>query len=204
LNRIGVFGGAFNPVHTAHLIIAEDVREQMHLDKVLFIPYANPPHKNSDDLLDSSHRLRMLQFAIEGNKYFEISDIELKNSSGSKSFTVDTLMKLRELYKGSSAKFYLMIGLDNLIELHTWKDPGKLFLLSEVVVLNRPGYVVQSVDNEYGRMVTYVPAPDINISSTDIRHKIAEKKSIKYLVPLKVENYIVENKLYLEGVNAEN
>lgn len=203
MNRIGVFGGAFNPVHTAHLIIAEDVREQMHLDKVLFIPYANPPHKNSDDLLDSSHRLRMLQFAIEGNKYFEISDIELKNSSGSKSFTVDTLVKLRELYKGSPTKFYLMIGLDNLIELHTWKDPGKLFLLSEVVVLNRPGYVVQSVDNEYSRMVTYIPAPDINISSTDIRHKIAEKKSIKYLVPLKVEHYIIENKLYLEGVNAE-
>jgi nicotinate-nucleotide adenylyltransferase len=197
LKRYGVFGGAFNPVHFAHLIIAEDVRQQMHLDKILFVPYANPPHKNTNDLLDSAHRVNMLKLAIEENSYFELSDIELKNGQNSKTYTVDTLLKLKELYKKDTIKLYLIIGLDNLIELHTWKDPGKLFLLSEVIVLNRPGYVVQNVENEYGRRVVYVPAPNIDISSSDIRYKIKEKKSIKYLVPAKVENYIYENNLYL-------
>ncbi len=198
MKRYGVFGGAFNPVHMAHLIIAEDVRQQIHLDKVLFVPYANPPHKNGNNLLDSKHRLTMLRLAIEGNSFFEISDIEIKDSSVSKTYTVDTLMKLRELYKDEGVKLYLIIGLDNLIELHTWKDPGKLFMLSEVVVLNRPGYLVQSVENEYGRRVTYIPAPDINISASDIRYKIKEGKSIKYLVPHSVEKYIEKNKLYKE------
>jgi len=197
LKRFGIFGGAFNPVHLAHLIIAEDVRQQMHLDKILFIPYANPPHKNHVDLLDSRHRMKMLQMALEGNNFFELLDIEICNELKTKTYTIDTLMKLREIYKNDTVRFYLIIGLDNLIDLHNWKDPGKLFLLSEVVVLNRPGYVIQNVENEYGRQVVYIPAPNIDISSTDIRHKIREKKSIKYLVPEKVENYILENKLYL-------
>ena len=197
MKRFGIFGGAFNPVHLAHLIIAEDVRQQMHLDKILFIPYANPPHKNHIDLLDSRHRMKMLQMALEGNNFFELLDIEICNELKTKTYTIDTLMKLREIYKNDTVRFYLIIGLDNLIDLHNWKDPGKLFLLSEVVVLNRPGYVIQNVENEYGRQVVYIPAPNIDISSTDIRHKIREKKSIKYLVPEKVENYILENKLYL-------
>lgn len=195
MKRYGVFGGAFNPVHTAHLIIAEDVRQQMHLDKVLFIPYSNPPHKNSEELLKPEQRLQMLRLAIEGNRFFEISEIEI-HTINSKTYTVDTLMKLRELYKSDGVKLYLIIGLDNLIELHTWKDPGKLFMLSEVVVLNRPGYFIQSVENEYSRRVVYIPAPNIDISASDIRHKIREKKSIKYLVPEKVEKFIVENNLY--------
>jgi len=196
LKRYGVFGGAFNPVHTAHLIIAEDVRQQMHLDKVLFIPYSNPPHKNSEGLLKPEFRLRMLQLAIDGNPFFEISDIEIHSSENSRTYTVDTLMKLREMHKSDGVKFYLIIGLDNLIELHTWKDPGKLFMLSEVVVLNRPGYFIQSVENEYSRRVVYIPAPNIDISASDIRNKIREKKSIKYLVPDKVEKFIIENNLY--------
>ncbi|MFI5143961.1 MAG: nicotinate-nucleotide adenylyltransferase [Ignavibacteria bacterium] len=196
MKRYGVFGGAFNPVHMAHLIIAEDVRQQMHLDKVLFIPYSNPPHKNSEELLNAEYRLQMLRFAVEGNPFFEISDIEIHSALNSRTYTVDTLLKLRELYKPDGVKFYLIIGLDNLIELHTWKDPGKLFLLSEVVVLNRPGYFIQSVENEYNRRVVYIPAPNIDISASDIRNKIREKKSIKYLVPEKVEKFITENNLY--------
>lgn len=198
MRRLGVFGGAFNPIHLAHLIVAEDVRQQMHLDKVLFVPYANPPHKSTNELLDSVHRLKMINLAIKENDSFELSDIEIRIGVNSKTYTVDTLMKLRELFKNDTVKLYLIIGIDNLIELHTWKDPGKLFLLSEVLVLNRPGYFVQSVENEFDRRVTYVPVPNIDISSTEIRHKLKEKKSIKYLVPDKVEKYIIENKLYCE------
>lgn len=198
MRRIGVFGGAFNPVHIAHLIIAEDVREQMHLDKIIFIPYAKPPHKDNDELVNAEARLHMIQLAISDNPYFEASDIEIKRGKNSVTYTVDTLLELREIYKLEQVKFYLIIGIDNLIELHTWKDPGKLFLLSEVVVLNRPGYLIQNVKNDYNRQVVFIPAPNLDISATDIRQKIREKKSIKYLVPKQVEEFIKNNKLYLQ------
>lgn len=198
MKRIGVFGGAFNPVHIAHLIIAEDVREQMHLDKIIFIPYAKPPHKDNDELVNAEARLHMIQLAISDNPYFEASDIEIKRGKNSVTYTVDTLLELREIYKLEQVKFYLIIGIDNLIELHTWKDPGKLFLLSEVVVLNRPGYLIQNVKNDYNRQVVFIPAPNLDISATDIRQKIREKKSIKYLVPKQVEEFIKNNKLYLQ------
>ena len=198
MKRIGVLGGAFNPIHLAHLIIAEDVRQQMHLDTVLFIPYSKPPHKDHDELIDAETRLKLIKMAIADNPYFEASDIEIKRGKNSITYTVDTLMELREMHKAEQVKFYLIIGIDNLIELHTWKDPGKLFLLSEVVVINRPGFLIQNVKNEYNRQVVFVPAPNIDISATDIRFKIKENKSIKYLVPKAVEDYIIKNKLYVQ------
>lgn len=198
MKRIGVLGGAFNPIHLAHLIIAEDVRQQMHLDKILFIPYSKPPHKDHEELIEAKDRMNMINLAISDNKYFEASDIEIKRGKNSVTYTVDTLMELREIYKAEQVKIYLIIGIDNLIELHTWKDPGKLFLLSEVVVINRPGYLIQDVKNDCDRQVNFVPAPNIDISSTDIRFKVKEKKSIKYLVPKEVEEYIIKNKLYIQ------
>lgn len=197
MRRIGIFGGTFNPIHTAHLIMAEDVRQQVHLDKVLFIPSANPPHKNSNGLLDANTRLDMINLAIEHNEYFYSSDIEIQSAQHSKSYTVDTLLALRNKYKDEQTKLYLIIGMDNLAELHTWKEPGKLFALAEVIVINRPGFFVQDVKNDYGRQVTYVPGLNIDISSTEIRHRIKENRSIKYLVPENVEKFIIENKLYL-------
>jgi nicotinate-nucleotide adenylyltransferase len=196
LKRIGVFGGTFNPPHTAHLIMAESVKEQVHLDKVLFIPSANPPHKDADDLIDAGIRLEMVKQAIAANSGFEASDIEIKQSENGKSYTVNTLMALREKYKDEQVKLYLIIGIDQLIELHTWKDPGKLFFLSEVVVINRPGFFIEKVNNEYSNRVLYVPVPNIDISSTEIRHRVREGKSIKYLVPETTEKFITENKLY--------
>jgi len=197
LKRFGIFGGVFNPVHLAHLIMAEDIRQQVHLDKVIFIPSANPPHKSIKDLIDAGSRLEMINLAIKDNDYFESSDIEIQNGKLSKNYTVNTLLSLHEKYKEENVKLYLIIGMDNLVQLHTWKDPVKLFMLSEVIVMNRPGYLLSDVKNEYARQVLYVPAPDINISATDIRHKIRDNKSIKYLVPDSVEKYIKENKLYL-------
>lgn len=197
MTRLGIFGGAFNPIHTAHLILAEDVCEQMHLDKVVFIPYANPPHKNPDELLDAGIRLKLINIAIKDNKHFESSNVEILNGRSSKTYTVDTLIHLQKIYKNKQTKFYLIIGMDNLIELHTWKEPGKLFRLAEVIVLNRPGFLIEDVKNEYYNQVTFVPAPNIDISSSDIRSRVIEKRSIKYLVPEAVEREILENKLYL-------
>ncbi|MEO8512963.1 MAG: nicotinate-nucleotide adenylyltransferase [Ignavibacteria bacterium] len=196
MKRIGIFGGTFDPIHTGHLIMAENVMEQIHLDTVLFVPSGKPPLKNPESITDSTIRLKMVKLAIEDNPSFSVSDIDLKQNSDEPSYTVNTLLKLRELYSAEQVKFYLIIGMDQLIDLHKWKDPGKLFLLSEVIVINRPGFLIQQVENEYSRRGIFVPVPNIDISSTDIRFRIREKRSIKYLVPAKVENYILENKLY--------
>jgi len=193
LKRLGILGGTFNPVHTAHLIIAESAREQLQLDKILFIPSANPPHK-SDDIIDAQIRMDLVKAAITDNKYFEASDIEITGSQHSKSFTVDTLVKINEIYKG--IKVFLLIGMDNLAELHTWKGPERLFELADVVVLNRPGYLVNA-RNDFGDRVKMIAVPNIEISSTDIRRRIKEGKSIKYLVPGEVEKYIIHKKLYV-------
>lgn len=196
MKRIGIFGGTFDPVHNGHLIMAENVKEQMHLDTVMFIPSKIPPLKNDREITSPGHRLNMLKLAIEDNPSFEISELELKRELNEPSYTVDTLMELRKQFSGGQVKFYLILGMDQLINLHKWKDPGKLFLLSEVVVINRPGYLIQQVENEYGRQSIYVPVPNIEISATDIRFRIQENRTIKYLVPAKVEEYIHKNKLY--------
>ncbi|MGH2574447.1 MAG: nicotinate (nicotinamide) nucleotide adenylyltransferase, partial [Ignavibacteria bacterium] len=146
---------------------------------------------------DAGERLKLIEMAIKGNKNFESSDIEIKNSRFAKSYTVDTLQSLSEQYKKDSVKFYLIIGMDNLIELHTWKEPEKLFSYAEVIVLNRPGYSVNDVKNNFVKQVRVMTVSNIDISSTSIRNKIKEKKSIKYLVSESVEKYILENKLYI-------
>ena len=196
MKRIGIFGGTFDPVHNGHLIMAENVKDQMHLDEVMFIPSRIPPLKNSAAITGSEHRLNMLKLAIEGNDNFIINDIELKMPGEEPNYTVNTLLKLRESYSNDQVKFYLVIGMDQLINLHKWKDPGKLFALTEVVIINRPGYLIQQVENEYARRGIFVPVPNIDISATDVRYRIKEKRSIKYLVPAKVEDYIYENELY--------
>ena len=196
MKRIGIFGGTFDPIHTGHLIMAENVKEQVHLDTVLFVPSGNPPLKDNSGVSPAEIRAEMVRLAISSNSSFGISEVEMNAPAGEKTYTVNTLLKLREEYSAEQVKFYLIIGMDQLIDLHKWKDPGKLFMLSEVVVINRPGYLIQQVENDYGRQCIYVPVPNIDISSTDIRFRIQEKRSIRYLVPYAVEEFIKENQLY--------
>jgi len=196
MKRIGIFGGTFNPPHIAHSIIAEDIMEQFTLDKIIFIPSGVPPLKDESVIISANHRLNMARIAFGNNSYFEVSDIEINNSPG-KSYTVDTLLRLKESYKKDEVKLYLIIGIDNLIDFPKWKNPEKLFLLSEVIVVNRPFYTVQEVKPEYSSKVTFAKVPSLEISSVIIRGLVKNKKSIKYLVHPEVEKYIFENKLYL-------
>lgn len=196
MKRIGILGGTFDPVHLGHLIIAENTAEQVHLDEVMFIPSKTPPLKNINNISEPVHRLNMLKLAVRGNPGFVINDVEINSEGSEPDYTVNTLLKLREQYINKQVKFYIIIGMDQLINLDKWKDPGKLFLLSEVVVINRPGYLVTQVENEYSRQAIMVPVPNIDISSTDIRYRVSENRSIKYLVTPEVENYIYEHKLY--------
>jgi nicotinate-nucleotide adenylyltransferase len=195
MKRYGIFGGTFNPPHIAHSVLADDVREQMHLDKIIFIPTGMPALKDASLALSAEHRLNMAKLAFGEDENFEVCDIEAKNTS-ERSYTVDTLIKLREIYKGDFIKFYLIIGVDNLIDFPRWKNPEKLFLLSEVVVINRPGCLVQDAKSEYSSRVKYLSVPMLEISSTMIRDYVQNGKSIKYLVHPAVEEYIHKHDLY--------
>jgi nicotinate-nucleotide adenylyltransferase len=192
--RMGVFGGAFNPPHLGHLIVAESAKEALSLDTVLFIPCASPPHKSSRSLADAECRLEMVKLAISGNSSFQASDIEIQR--GGRSYTIDTLRALTAMYP--RAQLYLLIGIDNLLELHTWKEPDEIFGLAEVVSVNRPGFEPADVRKDYLRRVTSLRYPNIDISSSEIRRKAKMGKSIKYLVPSAVESYILKHGAYRE------
>ena len=193
MKRIGIFGGTFNPPHIAHSLIAEDVRKQLHLDKIIFIPSAVPPLK--DEVLEIEHRLAMAKIAFEKNQYTKVSDIEIKSTKG-KSYTIDTLTKLHELYKNDSVKFFLILGIDSLVDFPKWKTPEKLFSLAKIVAINRPGFKPEDVKPEYSEKAIFINAPFIDISSTIIREKVRKNMSIKYLVLPEIEKYITKNNLY--------
>lgn len=198
--RIGIYGGSFDPIHIGHLIIAEMARQECHLDKVLFIPAGNPPHKTDRQLAPSSKRYDMVQLAIEGNPYFEISSIEIERQG--KSFTIDTLKELREIYS-SGWEFWLIIGMDSLLEIRTWRNANDITKLCKLAVYPRPGYSldehsqeVELLCRELGIEMAFVQGPSVEISSTEVRKRIRTGKSIRYLVPDSVESYIQEHSLY--------
>jgi nicotinate-nucleotide adenylyltransferase len=201
LSRIGILGGTFNPIHYGHLIIAEAVRESFGMDKVLFVPSGMPPHKSNIELSGAEHRYGMVECAIRSNPYFEASRIELDRSGYT--YTVDTLISLKSRY-GDNTTLYFMIGADVINELTTWKDFKNVFSLSSFIAVNRPGYDAKTVENDierlvsqYGASIKMLEAPMIDISSSGIRERVYERRSIKYLVPGCVEDYIYKNGLYM-------
>ncbi|MDQ3021932.1 MAG: nicotinate-nucleotide adenylyltransferase [Bacteroidota bacterium] len=192
MKKYGILGGTFNPPHTAHSIVADSVREQLKLDKIIFIPSGNPPLKES---ISAEHRLAMALLAFGKDRNFEVSDVEIQNAK-EKSYSVNTLQKLAEFYKKDRSHFYFIIGKDNLIELPRWKEPHKLFELSEVIVINRPNYSVDVSKTLFADKVKFVNVPLLEISSSMIRDYVLKEKSIKYLVCKEVEDYIYKNNLY--------
>jgi nicotinate-nucleotide adenylyltransferase len=193
MKRIGIFGGTFNPPHIAHSIVAESVRAQLLLDKIIFIPSGNPPLKES---IPAEDRLAMANLAFGDDINFEISDIEVRDIS-QKSYTVNTLCMLNEKFKSERTKLFLIIGADNLLDLTRWKDPEKLFELSEVIVINRPNYEPGNSESVFAEKVKFVDVPYLDISSSMIREYVRIGRPVKYLVTKEVEEYIEENNLYI-------
>ncbi len=193
--KVGIFGGTFNPPHMGHLIVAEHVRIELSLDRVMFVPAFIPPHKVHNDIVSSEHRIAMLKLAIRDNPYFEISESELRR--GGVSFTVDTLHDLTVEHPAD--KFILLIGMDNILEFHTWKSPERILDLANVVVMTRPGFTEKTnpLINNYAMEVC--PVPEIGVSSTEIRKRVHEGRSIRYLVPDSVRDYLLQQKLYTTG-----
>ncbi len=191
-DRLGILGGTFDPIHSGHLILAEQLREGLDLKKVIFVPSANPPHKKNSLVSSAEDRLRMTQIAIKDNPFFILSDLELKREG--KSYTVDTLNEFKKLYP--SSELFLLLGSDVLDEIESWKEPDKIFQEVKVVIALRPGLDKIDQKNKFAQKSLSVPINGLDISSTQIREKVRAGKSIRYLVPPGIEEFIQVKSLY--------
>ncbi len=201
--KIGVLGGSFNPVHTGHLILAQDALEHFALKKVLLMPCANPPHKPAGFLASAAHRVAMLQLAVKDNPCLVVSTLEIER--GGTSYTIDTLRQLRAM--NPSARYVFIIGGDSLLELHTWREMDALLELCEIATLRRPGFEPAPRPETLRLPAPWpekllrniFPGHQIEISATDIRRRAAQGLSLRYFVPFSVETYIVHHQLYKTG-----
>ena len=197
--KIGLFGGTFNPVHLGHVYMARQVYREFKLDKVVFIPVGDPPHKRNDHVEGKEHRFAMLQIALSGLDGFEVSRVELDREGST--YTIDTLTLLKKQMTG--CKFYFIVGADNIFEIVTWKRYEEVLKLTEFICFYRPGYEKEKVfeymrfyQEKYGKEILLSEYTGINVSSKEVRKKLQEGESVKGLVGEGVEHYIKENGLY--------
>jgi len=201
LRRIGVLGGTFDPIHYGHLFIAEEARVRIPLERVLFVPAAQPPHKARTTITaPEHHRLRMVELAIASNPYFEISRVDIDRPGPH--YSVDMIPLLQEEY-GPQTQFYFIMGLDSLSEIPTWHEPSRLLELCHLAVASREGYdadlqALEKMLPGISARTLLLDTPELEISSTDIERRIKEGLPIKYLLPEAVGEYIYAHRLYLD------
>jgi len=186
--KIGILGGTFNPIHIGHLILAEEVREKLGLDKVIFVPTYLPPHKEALGIAEAQARLNMVKLAIEGNHYFSVSDKEIKRNG--RSYTIDTVREFKKEYPQD--ELFFLIGSDLLKYLEEWKDLSEVAKLVKFIVGTRPGYPLEDIPS----YIDTVAIRAVDVSGFQIRERIKQSRSFRYLVPEAVYKYITENKLY--------
>lgn len=188
--KIGIIGGTFDPVHSVHLLAAEIARDALQLDEIWFMPAFLPPHKQNKAITEPRHRINMLQKAIEGNPFFRVSEAEMERGvKGKPSYTYETMLELKNAYPFND--FYFIIGGDMVEYLPKWYKIDELSRLIHFVALARPGY-----DTKTSYPVIQVEIPQLDLSSTKIRDRVANGQSIRYFVPDEVRLYIKENHLY--------
>lgn len=224
--RIGLFGGTFNPVHRCHLEAATQTQRRLHLDRILFIPSADPPHKLSMSLAPARQRLEMVRMAIRDMPAFQVSDVEMRRPS--KSYSIETVHELQKEF-GPEAELFFIIGLDAFLELHTWKQASDLLRACHFVVLARPGSTFSSLlkmsllpsmdrtplvalDTQRalqvdvplpgGMSLILLWIPPCYVSASDIRYRITHQLSVSNLLPAPVESYILETRLYQQEEKA--
>ncbi len=186
--KIGILGGTFHPVHIGHLIMADEVREKLELAKVIFVPTYLPPHKGPFGIAPAADRYAMLELAIKKNKYFGISDAEIKRDG--RSYTIDTLKEFKRKFPGE--EIYFITGSDLLNYLEEWKDLSEIIKMVKFVVATRPGYPLEKIP----AYIQTVAIRAVDISAFEIRNCVKENKSFRYLVPEAVYRYILGRKLY--------
>jgi nicotinate-nucleotide adenylyltransferase len=211
-HKIGLFGGTFNPVHIGHLRPCEEIREIFGLSSVIFIPAAMPPHK-SRQIIPARHRFEMVKRAINDNPFFELSDVELRREGSSYSY--ETIDYFSARYD-RAAELYFIMGRDAFRDMHTWKNYPDIFSLCNFIIMNRP--VADDAGRQQtippdiadlfspqeeglyrhcsGRLLCFCEVSLIEVSSTDVRRRIEEGKTIRYIVPEGVSGYITQHNLF--------
>lgn len=200
--RLGIFGGTFDPVHYGHLLLADCCREQCSLDEVWFLPAASPPHKRQRTLTSAQARIEMLELAIGGYAPFSVCTLEVDR--GGLSYTVDTLVEIKQLetrQERPEAELFFLMGGDSWRDLPSWKQPERICQLATLVIVRRP----QSPPIELAGLPQAGPSslpplvvemPQMDLSSSELRERVAAGRSIRYRTPRAVEKYIETHGLY--------
>lgn len=198
--KIGILGGSFNPIHIGHILMCRYTYEQLNLDKVYLMPNERPPHKKNQSMIDASHRLNMCNIVEKNNDFLETIAVEIGNDRTN--YTVETM---EHLLKGrfKNCEIYFIIGADSLLQIETWREYKKLFKLIKFVCIMRPNYNQEKVKNKmaflekkYEVKIERIKMPLIGLSSTNIRNRILENKSVEYMLDSDVINYIHTNNLF--------
>lgn len=200
MNKIGIYGGSFDPIHLGHIELALQAKEELFLDKVIFIPTKHQPFKLNKKVTPENHRVNMLTQALQENKDFEISFVELENDEIS--YTINTLKRIRTFYSKDTEIFFIL-GTDSFLNIELWHKSKELLNNYSFAIGSRPGYkeeqlkcCIDQIREVYNTNIVLLNNKKIPISSTDIKYKIKIGRSIKNLVPEAVERYIHENGLY--------
>ena len=201
--KIGIMGGTFNPIHHGHLVTAQEALSQFKLDKVIFIPTGNPPHKIENEVASAEDRYIMTVIATSSNSNFFVSRMEIDRKG--KSYTIDTVLQLRKIY-GKNSLLYFITGADAILEILTWKNTDEIVSLCKFIAATRPGYNLSRIEDLRKRLfgkagaadekIYVMEIPALSISSTDIRNRIKHNRPIDYLLPERVSNYILKHELY--------
>lgn len=193
--KICLFGGTFDPPHVGHLIIAETIKESEGFDKMIFVPAFSPPHKEETPLSSVEDRLEMLRLSLSNHPALEVSNVEIKR--GGVSFTIETIREVKSGYGLDRRHLTFLMGSDSLVEFHTWKDYGDILRECRVLVATRPGFRPSRIPPDILSQVRFANMPQIEISSSQIRDRVRNGLTIRYMVLDPVRTYILENNLYV-------
>jgi len=199
--RVGIMGGTFDPIHQGHLVTAEAARSEFDMNKVVFVPSGKPPHKKGLNISNKEHRYIMTVLATSANPYFEVSRTEIDRSG--ESYAIDTVRYIRSKLQ-PDCELYFITGADAIMEIVTWKDVEELFGDCTFIAATRPGFNLGKMNQQLSKKISkanlakIIPleVPAMAISSTDIRERVKNRHTIKYLLPESVENFIQKNDLY--------
>ncbi len=198
--RLGIMGGTFDPIHMGHLVTAEEACQQFNLNNVIFMPSGEPPHKDKRQVTAAEHRYIMTMLAVVANPCFTISRMEIESERTS--YTVDTVRRFCDLY-GSNLELFFITGADAILDITTWKNYEEILERCSFIATSRPGYSLQKLREVLGsafaavmQHIHLLEVPAMAISSTEIRRRVAAGKTIRYLTPRPVEQYIYKNQLY--------
>jgi len=198
--NIGVMGGTFDPIHLAHLAVAGEARARLNMAEILFVPAGQPWLKTDTPISAAEHRVQMVRLAIADKPYFKLSTVEIERPGPS--YTVDTIAELKGKLDAGDELFFIL-GWDNLAELPQWREPARLVGMCQLVVAPRPGYSAYDLKSleaaipGLSQRVTIMEKPEMNISASEIKERVARGLSIRHLVPEPVERYIKEHRLYI-------